>query len=68
MRACTPPSHVSAARAHMIRNDKGPQQDPAAGPYDCPSVQRNGPFKMLCVRHSVVRADAVTALPPSFSS
>jgi hypothetical protein len=73
IRACTPPSHVSAARAHTIRNDKGPRQDAAAGPRDCPSVQRNGPFKMLCESCGSPlrgpRADPVwiTALLPSSS-
>src|SRR5215831_11734877 len=52
IRACTPPSHVSAARAHMIRNDEGPRQDTCRGPCDCPAVQRNGPFKTRCERSS----------------
>src|SRR5262245_52561021 len=53
IRACTPPSHVSAARAHMIRKDEGPRQDTCRGPCDCPAVQRNGPFKMRCERFPV---------------
>src|SRR5262249_31442297 len=49
IRARTAPSHVSATRPNLVRNDGGPRQHACRGPYDC-SVRRNGPFKMRCKR------------------
>src|SRR5262249_20044345 len=58
IRACTPPSHVSAAGANLIRNDEGPRQDAAAGPVITPPFKETDPSRCFArdvVLHCVVR-------------